>query len=117
MRRLTASSILFLILAPFFVPVISAAAPAPVPLCCRRGGAHHCSAMAEVLQSGGNSIEASNPCPMRQGQQLASLIVALPPSSCTHTAIARQLFIGKVVSRRHFTPFDTDHQRGPPALL
>ncbi|PYY24983.1 MAG: hypothetical protein DMG62_00400 [Acidobacteria bacterium] len=102
---------------PFFAPVISAATPARVPVCCRRNGAHHCSAVAEMLASGGDAFRTSNPCPMRQSQQLASLIVALPPSSTARTETARQVSIGRAVSRRHLKPIRLDHQRGPPALL
>jgi hypothetical protein len=117
MRKLAASSILFLILGPLLTPVISAAAPSPLPACCRRGGAHHCSMMAEVLTASGNAFRGSNPCPMRQGPKLATLIAGLPLSSSAQIEIARQLMMGNAVSRRHFTPVDTHHQRGPPALL
>jgi len=117
MRRLTASSILLLILGPFFAPVISAATASPVPVCCRRDGSHHCVAMAETGAGSSDGFRASNPCPMRPGQQLATVIVALPPSSSARTEIAGQLLIRAAVSVRHFTSISADHQRGPPAQL
>jgi len=117
MRRLTASSILLLILGPFFAPVIAAATPSPVAMCCRRDGSHHCAAMAETLPASSDGFRANNPCPMRQGQQLATMIVALPPSSSAQVETARQLLMGSAISVRRFTPITTDHQRGPPALL
>jgi len=116
MRKLAAISILLLFIGPFFVPVISAAAPFPVPACCRRDGSHHCEAMANMASSS-DAIRASNPCPMRGGQQLATVIAALPRSYSAHNGIARQLLLGSAVSKRHFAPVDAEHQRGPPALL
>ena len=117
MRRLAASSILLLILGPFFAPLISAAAPTPVPVCCRRGGAHHCSTMAEIPPGGGNAFRATNPCPMRQLQQLGTSVFALPTSSWAQIDAHLESFIGGAVSQRHFTPVYSIRQRGPPALL
>ena len=117
MRKLAANSILLLIMGPFFVPVISAAAPSPIPACCRRGGSHHCEAMAQMLASSRDALRANNPCPMREGRQLATVIAALPRSYTTHNGLARQLLVRSAVSVRHFAPTDTEHQRGPPALL
>jgi len=105
-----------LILGPLFALVISPATLSSVPACCRRDGSHHCAAMAEMLPGSSDGFRASNPCPMRQGQQLATGIVALPPRSSAQTEIARQLLIGSAVSGRRFTPINTDHQRGPPAV-
>lgn len=117
MRKLAAISIVLLIMGTFFVPVISAAAPSPVPVCCRRGGSHHCEALAQLPASSSDAIRASNQCPMRQGQQLATVIAALPQAYSAHNGIARQLLVRSAVSERHFAPIDAEHQRGPPALL
>ena len=117
MRRLAASSILLLILGPFFAPLISAAAPTPVPVCCRRGGAHHCSTMAETSRGGGNAFRATNRCPMRQLQQLGTSVFALPISSSAQIDARLESFIGGAVSQQHFTPVYSIRQRGPPALL
>src|SRR5436305_13651315 len=108
MRKLAATSILLLIMGPFFAPVISAATPARVPVCCRRNGAHHCSAVKEMLATVGAAFRTSNPCPMRQSQQLASLIVALAPPSSARTENARQVSFGRAASRRHLTPIRLD---------
>ena len=117
MRKLAAISILLLITGPFFVPVVSAAAPSPVPVCCRRDGSHHCEAMAQIPASSSDAIRANNPCPMREGQQLATVIAALPRSYSAHNGIARQLLVRSAVFEQHFAPIDAEHQRGPPALL
>ena len=117
MRKLAAISILLLIIGPFLVPVISAAAPSPVPVCCRRDGSHHCQAMAQIPASNSDAIRASNPCPMRESQQLATVIAALPRSYQAHNGIARQRLIRSAISNRYFAPIDAKHQRGPPALL
>jgi len=108
---------LLLILGPLFAPVMSATTASPVPACCRRDGSHHCAAMAEMVVGSSDGFRAGSPCPMRHGQQLATIIVALPPSSSTRAETARQLLICIAVSVRHFTPISADHQRAPPALL
>ena len=117
MRKLAAISILLLMIGPFCVPVISAATPSALPACCRRDGSHHCEAMKKMLASNSNSFRASNPCPMREGQKLATVIAALPRSYSTHNGIAWQLLVRSAVSERRFAPIDAEHQRGPPALL
>jgi len=104
-------------LGPFFAPLLSAATPIPVPVCCRRGGAHHCSTMAEIPPGGGNAFRATNPCSMRQLQQLGTSVFALPISSSAEIDARLESFISGAVSQRHFTPVYSIRQRGPPALL
>ena len=69
------------------------------------------------MASSSAAIRANNPCPMREGQQLATVIAALPQSYSAHNGIARQLLVGSAISKRHFAPIDAEHQRGPPAVL
>ncbi|HVH87097.1 MAG TPA: hypothetical protein VM912_10250 [Terriglobales bacterium] len=117
MRRLVANSVLLVMLGLFFAPAIAIAAPAPVPMCCRRGGAHHCSAASEVMGTSANGFRANHACPFQQGSQLGSSKVALPLAQAAAMDLCRQLVVGNAVSQRHFTASYSDYQRGPPALL
>lgn len=66
MRRVVATLVLFVIAAGVFTPALAAAQmSADAYACCRRGGAHHCSAMSSA-SSGGSGFESETPkCPMR----------------------------------------------------
>lgn len=117
MRRAIANAVLLVTLGIFFAPALTAFTSPPVPFCCRRGGAHHCAMKAEMMRNQGTSLRTDNPCPMRQGSQLGSSIVALPVSRTAHIELHRQSLIDAAIARRHFAPVLADHLRGPPALL
>jgi hypothetical protein len=117
MRRTLANAVLLVTLGIFFAPALTALAAPPVPICCRRGGAHHCAAMAETLGAQGTSLRSTSACPVRQAPQLGSSVVALTVSRAAHVELHRQLIIAMAVSRRHFAPVHADHLRGPPSLL
>jgi hypothetical protein len=115
MRRSIANALLLVTLGIFFAPALTAFTTPPVPLCCRRGGAHHCAMMAEMMIGDqGTSFRADNPCPMRQASQLGSSVIALPVSRTTQVELHRQLLVGFAVSRRYFTLINSTHSRGPP---
>jgi len=117
MRRLVANSVLLVMLGVFFAPAMMIAAPAPTPICCRRAGAHHCSASTETANAGGNAFRANRGCPFRQASQLGSSRIALPVSEAAAANLSQHVLIGVAVSRRYFTSSYSDPQRGPPALL
>lgn len=117
MRRAIANAVLLVTLGIFFAPALTALAAPPVPICCRRAGAHHCVAMAEALGVQGTSLRSATACPVRQAAQLGSSITALTVSRIAHVELRRQLMIAAAVSRRHFAPAHSDHLRGPPSLL
>jgi hypothetical protein len=114
MRRLLANSLLVVMLGLFFAPAIVASVPQPVPICCRRGGAHHCAMTAEMMSTNGTAFRCNNPCPMRLGSQLGSSLVALPISRSAQIEFSRQSLIATAVSRRHVTIIHSDFSRGPP---
>jgi hypothetical protein len=116
MRRVVANCVVLVLLGIFFAPAIAAAAPNPVPLCCRRGGAHHCLAMAAIMGTDGTCVRANNPCPMRQGPQLGSSVIGLPASLATSFELGDQARIRGVVPEGYFAPVSADRQRGPPTL-
>jgi len=117
MRKLVANSVLLMMLGIFFAPAIMVAAPAPAPICCRRAGAHHCSALVEIATTGGNAFRANRGCPFRQVSQLGSSRVALPVSGTATIDLYQQVLVGAAVSRPDFASTYSDPQRGPPALL
>jgi len=98
----------------FFAPAIVASLPQAVPICCRRGGAHHCAMTAEMMNTGGTAFRCNNPCPVRQGSQLGSSLVALPVLRSPQIELHRQSFIADAVSRRHVTVTHSAFSRGPP---
>lgn len=117
MRKLIANSVLLLILAVFFAPAFTNAASASVPLCCRRGGAHHCTAVAQVLDGRGISFRAAATCPMGHGPLLVSSVAALPASHSLAIHVEREAFLNRALKARCFSVSDSDHQRGPPERL
>jgi hypothetical protein len=114
MRRLLANSLLAVMLGLFFAPAIVASVPQPVPICCRRGGVHHCAMTAEMMSADRTAFRCNNPCPMRQGAQLGSSHVALPISLSAQIALGRQSLIAGAVSCRHVTIIHSGFSRGPP---
>src|SRR5579859_7328681 len=108
MRRAIANAVLLVTLGIFFAPALTALAAPPVPICCRRGGVHHCAAMAETLGTQGTSLRCASACPMRQAPQLGSSVVALTVSRATHIELHRQLMIAAAVSQRHFAAAQSD---------
>lgn len=117
MRRALANAVLLVTLGMFFAPALTALAAPPVPICCRRGGAHHCVVMADTLGAQGTSLRSNSACPERQSPQLGSSNVALTVSRAAHVELHRQFMIATAVSRRHVAAVHSDHLRGPPSLL
>ena len=117
MRRAVANAVLLFTLGIFFAPALTALTIPAVPLCCRRGGAHHCAMMADMMRDESTSLRANNPCPMRQAPQVGSSIIALPVSRTLHFELTRQALIVAAISSTHFAHALLVRQRGPPALL
>lgn len=116
MRRFIANSVLLVMLGIFFAPALTAFTIPSIPMCCRRGGSHHCAMMAEMMRDEGTSLRASNPCPMREAPQVGSSIIALPVSRTLHCELARQGLIIATISFRQYALALLVRQRSPPAL-
>ena len=118
MRRFVANAITLVMLVLFFAPAIMAAVPQPLPACCRRGGAHHCAMMADMmLRSDGIAIRCNNPCPMRQAPQIGTSIAALVVSQSAEIILRAQLIIVTAYCPPDSPRILTDRQRGPPQTL
>jgi len=116
MRRLVANSVLAVMLGTLFAPAIVASVRQPVPICCRRGGAHHCVMTADTIASGGTVFRSNNPCPMRQGWQLGSSLIALPVSRSAQFESRQPSVSPGLVLNQYVARVFSDHLRGPPAL-
>jgi hypothetical protein len=113
MRRAIANSVVLVMLSIFFAPAIAASAPNPVPLCCRRGGAHHCTAVA-AASAEGTTFRVDNPCPMHQGPQLGSSVVALPAALSAGVELGHSGRIAAIIPEWYSARFYAEYQRGPP---
>src|SRR5581483_3064068 len=71
---------LLLMLAVFFAPAFANTASTSLPACCRRGGAHHCTAVARAFIPDETSFRAATSCPLWHPTVLISSIAALPSS-------------------------------------
>lgn len=74
-----ANSLLLLFLSLLIAPISSFATSSNLPECCRRGGAHHCAALASGL-SGEAAFHSQNDCPMQHLGHVAATSAALPMS-------------------------------------
>ena len=117
MRRAIANSVLLVILGTFFAPALTSFASPPVPICCRRGGMHHCAMMAEMLRTQGTSFYKDNPCPMRDAARIGPCSVGLPVSSFTHLESHHPWLVAFGFVGKDFSPAPADNQRGPPTNL
>lgn len=117
MRKLIANSVLLLMLAVFFAPAFANAPSSSLPACCRRGGAHHCEAVAQAVVPGAISLRSANRCPLWHGPLLVSSIAALPVSHSFASCVRHEALASRTLSTPYFSIIRTDYQRGPPELL
>ena len=117
MRKLIANSVLLLMLAVFFRPAFANAGAASFPACCRRGGVHHCTAVARALVPGEPSLRSAVSCPMWHGQLLVSSVAALPVSQSFAFYVRHEALIKRSRSRSYLSSTHSDSQRGPPELF
>jgi hypothetical protein len=117
MRRLIANSVLLVILGTFFAPALTSVASPPVPLCCRRGGMHHCAMMTQMLLVHCTSVYPDNPCPMRRAPQLGPCSIGIPVSGFAHSESYHQALVFAGITGKDFSPVPPDNQRAPPAYL
>ena len=85
MRRLTAITLLLLMLVAFVAPVAAATVTSPLPGCCRAGGPHHCSAISVSMVPSGVRVQGQS-CQYRK--HLAFSVSAAPPAATETVALA-----------------------------
>jgi hypothetical protein len=117
MRKLLANSVLLLMLAVFLAPLFANATSASLPACCRRGGAHHCTAVAHALIPGENSLRAATSCPMWHPPVLVSSIAALLSSQSFALGVRHEALANRARNSTYSSSARSNFQRGPPELL
>ncbi|HKT24454.1 MAG TPA: hypothetical protein VJR04_07610 [Terriglobales bacterium] len=117
MRKLTANSVLLLMLAVFFAPAFANTASAPLPACCRRGGTHHCTAVAHALIPGETSLRAAISCPMWHSPVLVSPVAALLSSQAFALGVRHEAVVNRARNSSYSSHDRSNCQRGPPELL
>ncbi|MBV9434801.1 MAG: hypothetical protein JOZ44_02040 [Acidobacteria bacterium] len=118
MRRVIANSLLVITLALFFSPALTAVTTQPIPICCRRGGMHHCAMMAQMIgREQGTVLHANNPCPMRHESQIGTAPYGLPASESIEASSVQQLLSGVSSPNARVVAFFVSRERGPPSPL
>ncbi len=113
MRRSTATTLLLLMLAAFLAPVAAATITNPLPVCCRAGGPHHCSAMIPSGPEGGAQFQGHS-CPYRKPVALSGS-AATPPATQTVALAGAYSFLNQFYSEVFVSHREPPHsQRGPP---
>jgi hypothetical protein len=120
-RRALAISLMLLFSLPLVTPLFGSAAEAVIPLCCRRGGKHHCAMPSETTQDSGFGARAvREKCPYMPAGPAVLVLPSFTPSTAAsiyagitrHPAVSPQTYAQLRIS------FDRARQkRGPPALL
>ena len=119
MRRLIASSVLFLLVWGPASPLAISAAGNPIPECCRRDGKHHCMmAGMGAAEEGSTSLRtAPDPCPYRSQRATPA---ETPQINVPQVLVERMLMAGRLAmpafvvrgSRR----LALIPERGPPEI-
>src|SRR5579884_1452163 len=116
-RKLIANAVLLFILAVFFAPAFANTTSTSLPACCRRGGAHHCTAVAHVLIPGETSFRAATSCPLWHPTVLISSIAALPSSQSLAFGARHEALVNRAHNGAYSSSARSNFQRGPPELL
>src|SRR5690349_16665240 len=120
MRRTITIALLFAIGLPVGMSFAQSAAVDPVPMCCRRGGAHQCAAMRSAgSRSEPGFRQKAQPCPYRTflhqsraDEYAPSALIQQIHPLLSYSDASLQAVIDYVVSDAR-----THQKRGPPALL
>ena len=81
MRRSLSIFVLVLLLAPLALPLTLAGGAPAFPICCRPGGAHHCTGMAGMRLPGDGFGEAAGKCPYAHATLLPNVLRAQAPAA------------------------------------
>lgn len=113
MRRFVANSLLLLFVGVLMAPISPAQGSSDLPECCRRGGAHHCAAMASGL-SGETAFHSQNDCPMQHGGHAAATSAALPMVASASLLHEIQPLCFAELTRASSSSTRTGRGRAPP---
>jgi hypothetical protein len=113
LRRFIANSLLLLCFGVLIAPISPAIVASNVPECCRRGGVHHCSAMASTV-AGEAAFHSQNDCPMQRGGHAVASSAALPISPSASVVKKIQPLGFADLSRASSPSRNAGHGRAPP---
>jgi len=122
-RRVPAILLVCVFSFSLIVPVFFADAESNLPVCCRRGGQHHCAMMAGAMEpsASGPAVDARHAkCPLfPNGRAALSYSGAWLPAAINRIAAfsVSQVSIATKCDVVYRIPLDRSHQkRGPPPM-
>jgi hypothetical protein len=116
MRRSVANSLLLLFFSLLIAPFSPADSSSNLPECCRRGGAHHCAAVASVL-NGETALHSQNACPMQRHGHAATSSAALPVAESAAILAQMQPLTSKQLAPAVSFSRQAGRERAPPIEL
>jgi hypothetical protein len=120
-RRLLAISLLMVFALPCALPLFGAkAAEASLPLCCRRGGKHHCAMANMGAAQRSFTGRLSEKCPYSIAQPAILVLPIFTPSAAAFVfaGVARHPAVAPQVEAQRRISFDRSRRkRGPPTQI
>jgi hypothetical protein len=121
MRRALASWLIAVFSFPLILPALIASAESSLPLCCRRGGTHHCGMTGEQQAADADATTRVLPahCPLWPGASMTARSRAAGPVAYggTCSVLATQFdMAGPYEPRYGFELQRLRRERGPPRL-
>jgi hypothetical protein len=122
MRRALASLLLALVSFPLIAPVFASDAASQLPACCRRDGKHHCSMLAEDMETPGPAFQAVRPkCPVYPTATSFSIqrdVAIVRDFQPQFASLITGSAVPSLTEARYRTPFSRSRQkRGPPSFI
>ncbi|HYX70044.1 MAG TPA: hypothetical protein VE825_12980 [Terriglobales bacterium] len=116
MRRSLSIFVLVLLLAPLALPLTLAGDAPALPYCCRAGGAHHCSAPANLSLPGDGFRGAASHCPYSHARLLPNSLRPQAPAAvpAPRPAHVQPAALGR--SQTTAPVAGSQSPRAPPAL-
>ena len=117
MRRCLSIFVLVLLLAPLALPLTLAGGAPALPICCRPGGAHHCTGgMATKAPLGDGFRDTTRACPYAHATLLPNVLRPQAPAAVPTPHAARALH-AESPRIQPAAPVDgSQSSRAPPAL-
>ena len=122
LQRLLSILLLLVFGLPYASPLLAADSDARLPVCCRRGGVHHCEAMADMDgPAGATHVGSLSPkCPFAPSAVTAvafrPLAMLAPVSYVFATLLSHPAGVPQTESRARMSCSRTRQKRGPPSF-
>jgi len=116
MRRCLSIFVLVLLLAPLALPLTLVGGAPALPICCRPGGAHHCTGMAAKAPLGDGFRDAAHNCPYSHARLLPNAQRVLSPAAVPAPNTARARHAASPRTRLAAPVTDSQSSRAPPVF-